>query len=71
MTQTDNAITGIALDALELGQKMREAQKAYFQSRSGDALRNAKDLERRFDAAAKKAADALRRGYVAEQGVLL
>lgn len=67
----DDRIKRTALDALELGIKMREAQRTYFQTRGNDALRNSKDLERRFDAAAKKAVDALRRGYVAEQGVLL
>ena len=68
---SDNEVMRLALDALEAGQRMREAQRVYFQTRGRDALRDAKDLEKRFDAAAKKAVDALRRGYVAEQGVLL
>lgn len=37
--------------ALEAGAEMRQAQKAYFGSRSFDKLQAAKDAEKKFDAA--------------------
>jgi len=40
---------------IRLGIEMRDAQKQYFKTRDKGALLKSKDLERRFDAAAKEA----------------
>ena len=42
------------LDLIQLGVKMRSAQRLYFKTRDRDALTESKALEREFDAKAAK-----------------
>lgn len=58
MLLNDEALRAVQ-DALNIGQEMRRRQKRYFVLRQPSALQEAKDAERRFDAALDDAIYAL------------
>ena len=57
-----DAVQALVFDALHKGRIMRQAQRDYFATRSGDALTRSKQAERDFDAALDEAAWAVKNG---------
>ena len=62
-------INGVVYDALHKGRVMRDRQRAYFTTRSGDALKASKQAEKEFDEALDFAAKCVQLGYVPKQQV--
>jgi hypothetical protein len=56
-------------DALHKGRVMRDCQRAYFMTRSGDALKASKQAEKEFDEALDFAAKCVQLGYVPKQTI--
>ena len=57
----------VVFDALHKGRLMRDHQRAYFTTRSGDALKASKQAEKEFDEALDFAAKCVQLGYVPKQ----
>lgn len=58
----NDAVRDIVFDALHKGRIMRQAQRDYFATRSGDSLKRSKQAERDFDRALDEAAWAVKHG---------
>ena len=56
------AVQTLVFDALHKGRVMRQAQREYFATRSGDSLARSKQAERDFDRALDEAAWAVKNG---------
>ena len=57
-----DAVQTLVFDALHKGRIMRQAQREYFSTRSGDSLTRSKQAERDFDRALDEAAYAVKNG---------
>lgn len=57
-----DAVQTLVFDALHKGRIMRQAQREYFATRSGDSLTRSKQAERDFDRALDEAAWAVKIG---------